>query len=312
MNKIKLLNLINRKLVVSIMFVLAFLAGIPLLGVYATLIAFLYLVFLVMSSMWNLLAGYTGLVCLGHASFIGVSAYTVGVLMMLDIPYPLGIIAGGFSAALLSLLIAIPTFKMKGIFFAIGTLTVSEALRAFFTTFKPAGGGAIWGGAGIPIKAAVSLRELYYFMIPIAIISLITLRLILKSKIGLGLMAIRDDETVARTCGVQVFKCKLYSFLMASFFTGLAAGSFYLYQGHVEPVSAFGINWTMLLMIAVIIGGIGTLEGPLIGAGLAVFLHIALARYAGLSLLIEGFLILTIMLLQPKGISYFLHKILKV
>ncbi|MEM2442273.1 MAG: branched-chain amino acid ABC transporter permease [Candidatus Bathyarchaeia archaeon] len=271
---------------------------------------FLYLVLLVMSSMWNLLAGYTGLICLGHASFIGISAYTVGIFTMLNLPYQLGIVVGGFSAALLSLLIAVPTFRMRGIFFAIGTLTVSEALRAFFTTFKPTE-GAIWGGAGIPIKTAISLRELYFFMIPVAIVSLIILRLILKSKVGLGLMAIRDDETAARTCGVRVFKCKLYSFLISSFFTGLAAGSFYIYQGHVEPVSAFGINWTMLLMIAVVIGGIGTLEGPLIGAGIAVFLHIALARYAGLSLLIEGLLILSIMLLQPRGVAYLLHKILK-
>jgi branched-chain amino acid transport system permease protein len=287
-----------------------FLAIIPLVsfGAYPTFVIFLYLIYLIMANMWNLLAGYTGLICLGHASFIGIAAYTVGIFAMTGLPYYLGIIAGGLTAAMLSALIAIPTFKMKGVFFAIGTLIVSEALRAFFTVFKPAS-GAIWGGAGIPIRTAVSLKELYYFILPVALASIILLKLILNSKIGLGLMAIRDNETAALTCGVPIFKCKLYSFLISSFFTGLAAGAFYIYQGHVEPVSAFGVTWTMLLIIAVTIGGMGTIEGPIIGAGIAVFLQIALARYAGLSLFIEGFLILVIMLLQPRGIAHFLRRI---
>jgi len=252
--------------------------------------------------MWNLLAGYSGLVSLGQPSFIGIAAYTLGVLLMAGLPPYLCIIISGVTAAAFCFLISFPLLRMRGIFFAIGTLTISEALRVFFTNFKPTEETAIWGGAGIPILARVSLTELYYIALFICVISIFLLRYILNSKFGLGLMAIRDNETAAYSCGVNSFKCKLYVFVIVSFFTGIIASIFYLFQGHVEPFSVFGISWTMIMLIAAVIGGIGTFEGPFIGAAIVVFLHQMLAKFAGLSLIIEGIIILVIILIAPKGI----------
>jgi branched-chain amino acid transport system permease protein len=284
--------------------VVILLAVLPLLnvGAYWTFLLFLFFIYLVLASMWNLLAGYAGLVSLGQSSFIGFAAYTVGALLMMDISHYLAIIPGGVAAAALCVIVSIPLLRMRGIFFAIGTLVVSEALRIFFTNFKPVAETAVWGGAGIPIKAYISPTALYYLALILSLISLLLLKFILNSKFGLGLMAIRDNEAAAISCGVNSFRSKLYAFILSSFLTGIAASVFYLFQGHVEPFGAFGMSWNMAMLIAVIIGGLGTLEGPLIGAAIIVFFQQMLAGFAGLSLIIEGIIIVVIILTMPKGI----------
>ena len=284
--------------------VVILLAIFPLLnvGTYWTFLLFLFFVYLVLASMWNLLAGYVGLVCLGQSSFIGFAAYTVGALLMVDISPYLAIIVGGIAAAALCVMVSIPLLRMRGIFFAIGTLVVSEALRVFFTNFKPVAETAVWGGAGIPIKAYISPTELYYIALILSVISILLLKFVLNSKFGLGLMAIRDNEAAAISCGVNSFRSKLYAFVFSSFLTGIAASVFYLFQGHVEPFGAFGMSWNMAMLIAVIIGGMGTLEGPFIGAAIIVFFQQMLAGFAGLSLILEGIIIVVIILTMPRGI----------
>lgn len=272
------------------------------LGTYWVFTIFLFFVYFALASMWNLLAGYTGLVCLGQASFIGIAGYTIGTLLMIGVSPYLCMVLGGVAAAALCALISIPILRMRGIFFAVGTMVVGEALRVFFTNFKPVEGTAIWGGAGIPVRANVPVTTLYYLALIVSVVSIIILKFILNSKFGLGLIAVRDNEASALSCGVNSFRTKLYAFILSSFLTGVAASVFYFFQGHVEPFSAFSINWTMVLLIAVIIGGMGTLEGPILGAAIVVFLQQMLARYAGLSLLIQGIIIVVIVLIIPKGI----------
>jgi branched-chain amino acid transport system permease protein len=288
------------------------LAIFPVIGIPRVwlLYLFLFFVYLAMANMWNLLAGYSGLTFLGPAALIGLAGYTVVIVTWNDLPFYLGIIGGGIVAAAFAALIAIPTFRMRGIYFAIGTLVVPEVLRNVFYVWKPIQGDFIGGGAGYMIKGigGLSLTEFYWLALAIGIVSILVMRVILGSKLGLGLAAVRDSDRAAASSGVDVFRSKLYAFVIAAFVMGAAGAVFYVYQGYIAPVGAFNIRWLMTAMLATVIGGMRTEEGPIVGTIVVVFLHFLLARYGELSLLIQGLVLVVIMLLIPEGIVGFVRR----
>jgi branched-chain amino acid transport system permease protein len=291
---------------ISLVVVIIVLAVLPVVGAPKQWIVYLFLffIYLAMANMWNLLAGYSGLLCLCPAAFIGLAGYTLAMGTWVNLPLYLGIIAGGIVAALFALLIAFPVFRLRGVYFAIGTLVVPEALRYVFLIWRPVGGALQGGGAGYMVKgvAGVEMAWVYWGALVIGMVSIFLMRFILRSRLGLGLAAIRDNDRTAASSGVNVFRLKLYVFVIAAFVTGLAGTIFYTYQGHIEPTSAFNIRWLMTLLLATVIGGEGTEEGPIIGTVIVVILHFLLARYAGTSLLIQGVILVGIMLLAPQGI----------
>jgi branched-chain amino acid transport system permease protein len=282
------------------------LAVLPILGVPEAwlLYIFLFFVYLAMANMWNLLCGYSGLISLCQHAFIGLGGYTTVLFTWVGLPFYLGIIAGAIVSAAFAILISIPVFRLKGIYFAIGTLVVPEALRLMFLLWRPVGGALHGGGAGYMLKgmSGVSMTHYYWFALIIGIASIFLMRRILRSELGLGLAAIRDNDNTAASVGMDVFRLKLYSFVIGAFITGLAGAIFYIYQGYIEPSSAFSIQWTMTLILATVIGGISTEEGPIIGTVIVVILHFLLARYTGISMLIQGGILVGIMLLAPQGI----------
>jgi branched-chain amino acid transport system permease protein len=271
---------------------------------------FLFFIYLAMTNMWNLLAGYSGLISLCPAAFVGLAGYTMTVMTWLGLPYYAGIIPGGIVAALFAMVISIPVFRLKGIYFAIGTLVVPEILRYVFLLWKPVGGPMDGKGRGYTVLgvADVSQREVYWLAVAIGIGSILLMRSILRSKLGSGLAAIRDNDSTAASCGVNVFNLKLYSFVIAAFVTGIAGTIFYIYQGFIEPTSAFSIQWLITVMLATVIGGGGTEEGPVVGTVIVVFLYFLLATYAQISLIIQGIILVGIMLLAPRGIVSYLRK----
>lgn len=297
---------INQMRLILPVVLVAVLAIFPIIGVPLVwlLYLFLFFVYLAMANMWNLLAGYSGLTFLGPAAVVGLAGYTLVIVTWNDLPFYLGIIGGGMVAAAFAALIAIPTFRMRGIYFAIGTLVVPEVLRNVFYVWKPIPGDFIGGGAGYMIKGieGLSLTEFYWLALAIGIASILVMRVILRSKLGLGLAAIRDSDRAAASSGVDVFRSKLYAFVIAAFVMGAAGAIFYVYQGYIAPVGAFNIRWLMTCLLATVIGGIGTEEGPIVGTIIIVFLHFLLARYGELSLLIQGIILVAIMLLLPGGI----------
>jgi branched-chain amino acid transport system permease protein len=288
------------------------LALLPVIGIPRVFILYLFLffVYLTMANMWNLLAGYSGLIFLGPAAFIGLAGYTMTIMTWLDIPYHIGIISGAVVAALFAMLISIPAFRMKGIYFAIGTLVVPEVLRFIFMLWKPVGGPLDGLGRGYEVHGVidVSRAQVYWMGLVIAIISIILMRYILRSKLGMGLAAIRDNDNTAASSGINVFRLKLSSFVIAAFITGLAGTIFYIYQGFIEPNSAFSVRWLVTIMLAAVIGGEGTEEGPIVGTIIVILLHFSLARYAEISLIIQGVILVGIMLLAPQGIIGSLRK----
>ncbi len=274
------------------------------------LFIFLFFTYLAMANMWNLLAGYSGLISLCQPAFVGLGAYAVALLAWIGVPLYIGIVAGAIVAGLFAVLISIPVFRMKGMYFAIGTLIVPEVLRIVFLLWRPVGGAVVGGGAGYAIKGAtdVSQTQIYWLASIIGVASLFLMRAVLRSKLGMGLAAIRDNDGTAASSGIDVFRLKLYSFAIGAVITSIAGAVFYISQGYVEPSTAFNIRWTITLMLAAVIGGISTEEGPILGAAIVVFLHFLLARYAGVSLLIQGIILVGIMLLAPQGIMGSMRK----
>jgi branched-chain amino acid transport system permease protein len=289
----------------------AVLAIFPLIGVPRSWLLYLFLFFtyLAMANMWNLLAGYSGLLSLCQPAFIGLAGYTLVIVTWSGLPFYVGIIGGAIVAALFAMLISIPVFRLRGIYFAIGTLVVPEALRIVFFLWRPIGGELHGCGAGYMIKGitGISMTQIYWLALAIGIISIFLMRIILRSKLGLGLAMIRDNDRTAASAGVDVFRLKLYSFVIGAIVTGMAGAIFYVYQGYIEPSSAFNIRWTMTLILATVIGGMGIETGPIVGTIVVVLLHFLLGRYAGISLLIQGVILIGIMLLVPQGIMGFIY-----
>jgi len=293
--------------------VIAVLAVLPLVGAPQQwlLYLFLFFVYLAIANMWNLLAGYSGLICLCLPAFSGLAGYTMIMGTWVGLPIYLGIIAGAGAAAAFALLISIPVFRLRGIYFAIGTIVVPEALKYVFLIWRPVGGALQGGGAGYVLKGAAqfSTGGIYWLALGIGIASIFLMRLILRSKLGLGLAAIRDNDSTAASSGINVFRLKLYSFVIAAFITGIAGSVFYIHQAYIEPLSAFNISWTMIAMLGVVIGGLRIEIGPIIGTVVVTMLHFLLARYAGYSLIIQGIILVSIMLAAPQGIMGLIRRI---
>jgi len=277
------------------------LATVPVWGTdYLVLFFLLFCLYLAMSQMWNLLIGYSGLLSLGQQAFIGLAGYTVAVMCNYYGVYIwLSVFLGGLFSAILALFMSLFIFRMKWVYFGIGTWIFAEALLLWFSNWE-----YVKYGMGLFIKPTPppSMTEIYYGSFFMGVGSVVLVYGILRSKLGLGLMAMRDDEEVSETMGVEVFRSKLYCFLIAAFITGLSAGVLYVFQIFIQPYKAFAIDWTVKLVFIVIIGGIGTIEGPIVGAFIYVLLSQWLAEYVSVSMLILGAIAIAVILLAPKGI----------
>lgn len=284
----------------------------PMIGVPRVwlLYLFMFFIYLAMANMWNLLAGYSGLISLCPGAFVGLAGYTLAILTWLGWPYYVGMILGSIVAALFALLISFPVFRLKGIYFAIGTLVLPEVLRYVFIIWSPVGQPVYGGGAGYTVKgvAEVSQAQMYWLALAIGIASILLMRYILRSKFGSGLAAVRDNDVTAASSGINVYKLKVFSFVISALVTGIAGTIFYVYQGYIEPSSAFSVRWLIIIMLATVIGGEGIEEGPILGTIVVVVLYFLLARYAEISLIIQGVILVGIMLLAPQGIMGTLRK----
>jgi len=288
------------------------LAILPLIGLPKDWILyfFLFFVYLAFANMWNLLCGYCGLISLCQTAFIGLAGYTLVLFTWNGLPLSLGVICGAAVAAVFAVLISLPLFRLRGIYFAIGSLIVPDALRVIFLLWRPVGEKIHGKGAGYMLKGLedVSMTHIYWLAIGVGVGSIFIMRLILSSKLGMGLAAIRDNDNTASSSGINIFRLKLLAFVISAVVTALAGAVFFMFQGYIAPAGGFSMRWTMTMILATVIGGISTEGGPIIGTMIIVFLHFVLARYAGISLVIQGSLLIIIMLLAPQGIMGFFRK----
>ena len=266
----------------------------------------LLFVTIILAQSWNILGGYTGQISLGNAAFFGTGALSFHFLAWGGgLPFYVALPAGGISAVILASFIGIPALRLRGVYFAIGTLALAEALRITVNNLFPL-------TVYIPTAHIVTYTLLprYYLALTVAVITQGLAYCMIKSKIGLAIMAIRDDEEGADTVGVHLFKYKFVALVFSSFFSGLAGGIFTYYQTSVVPTFLFSPHWTFEPLVAASVGGSGTLLGPVIGSVFLIILTEVFALNLGkLYLIIFGAMFIFVVLFFPGGLIEALDRI---
>lgn len=274
---------------------------------YMLSVALLVFLYMSLGQMWNLLSGYSGLTSLGQQGFIGIGGYAIAVVTQVyHMPIVVGFIVAGVVAVVFALIISAPIFKMSGVYFTIGTWIIAEALYVFFVSWK-----YVNYGIGYNITAAykISLPTFYWIALVLGLGSVVIVFFILRSKLGLALMAMRDNAGAAEVRGIKLYKTKLITFLIAAFWVSLTGCLLFMNQAYIVPASAFSIDWTIAMVFMVIIGGSGTIEGPIVGAIVYIILRQYLYEFPGYSNIILGVIAIVIIIVAPKGImGYLNHK----
>lgn len=268
-----------------------------------------FFLYLCLASLWNLMAGYAGLVSVGQQAYVGFGGYMLFALTMFGGLHPVAaILVGGLLAGILAFPVAILIFRLHGAYFAIGTWVVAEVFRLSFAQVSSLGGGS---GSSLPVSIVKSLaankagRESlsYWLALGAAVVTLLFVYLFLRSRKGLALTAIRDSETAAAELGINIWRSKLEVYVVTSAITAVIGGLIFLQKLRISPDAAFSVgDWTAFVIFIVVIGGIGTIEGPIIGTLLFFFLRETLADLGTVYLMVLGIVAITIMLLAPQGI----------
>ena len=264
--------------------------------------------YVALASLWNLLAGYAGLVSVGQQAYVGLGAYVLFALTMLaGVPPLIAIALAGVVGAIVSVPVAALIFRLRGHYFAIGTWVVAEVFRLLASQVSALGGGS---GISLPsdiIRSIGSLRErefiIYWLALAILVAVLAAIFALLRSRYGLALTAIRDNELAARSNGVDVTRVKLVVYVVTAFGTAMLGALIFLQKLRVSPDTAFSVNdWTAFVIFITVIGGIGRLEGPIVGTIVFFLLRQTMAEQGTLYLLMLGAVAIVVMLQAPKGI----------
>jgi len=270
-----------------------------LVGLYEQQVGYRVLQLAASATAWNLLAGYGGLVSLGSAAFIGIGAYTAAqVGNAVRLPLGVLLLCAAVVAAAFAVAVSPAMFRLRGLYFTVGTLALAEALRILMVNL-PSFGGA--GGVIVQFPSPPTY-ELYWWALGIAMVSTVTVIVIMATPLSLSLRAVRDDEDVARQLGVITFRTKLWAFVLSASLMGLVGGLQAAKLGVIEPYGAFGITWTVDIAAVTIIGGLGTKAGPWVGAVFVVLLGVALEDYAEVHLAITGAVLILVIRFAPAGI----------
>jgi branched-chain amino acid transport system permease protein len=265
--------------------------------------------FLALAQMWNLLAGYAGLVSVGQQAYVGLGGYALFALtILLGVPPLLALPLAGVAAAIVALPAALMIFRLRGPYFAIGTWVVAEVCRLVLAQVTMLGGGT---GQSLPVGVVRSIAEsrelrdmlVYYTGILVACGSTAMALLLLRSRYGLALMAIRDAESAAVSLGVDSFRIKLAVYLATAFGTGVIGALIFLQKLRISPDAAFSVtDWTANVIFIVVIGGIGRIEGPIVGTLVFFGLRALLADFGAWYLITLGAIAIIVMLKAPQGL----------
>jgi len=260
-----------------------------------TLVIFI-LLYITIASSWNILGGYTGQTNLGHAAFFGIGSLTTRLLWIDGFPFFLSFLAGGIIAVALALLIGIPAFKLRGVYFAIGTLALAQILNITVGNILPE-------MSYNPNLADYQLVPRYYLFLGLAFVTICAAYFLVNSKWGLGMMAVREGEDAAESLGISALRHKLLALSASAFFAGLAGGAFAYYHVSYYLNMPFGPEWTFDPMMMAYIGGTGTIIGPIIGSVFFVGIKQLLVWNVGeYHLIIFGVLFILIVLFLPGGL----------
>jgi branched-chain amino acid transport system permease protein len=267
------------------------------------------LVYIGLASLWNLLAGYAGLVSVGQQAYVGLGGYVLfGIATFLGIDPLWAIPLAGLAAAVVSLPVAALLFRLRGPYFAIGSWVVAEVLRLLFANWQALGGGS---GTSLPSDVVIAmaptrflrLETIYWAALILSVVVVAATALLLRSRFGLALTAIRDNEVAARSNGVSVLRVKLTVYIVAAFGTGMLGALIFLSRLRISPDAAFSVDdFSALIIFMTVIGGIGSIEGPVLGAVIFFLLRGAMADLGSIYLITLGVIAIAVMMLSPRGI----------
>jgi branched-chain amino acid transport system permease protein len=265
---------------------------------YAQQVGFRMLEYAALGQAWNLLAGYGGMVSLGSAAFVGIGAYTTAELTNHGLGLVGRMAVSGVFAAVFAAVVSPALFRLRGLYFTIGTLALAEALRLFMVNYNGLG-----GNIGIFLKsAAPTTATLYWLALGVAVLATGLVALVLRTRLAISLRAVRDDEDAARQMGLRSFRTKLPAFTLAAFVMGVVGGLQAGKLSQIEPYGSFGLQWTVDVVTVALIGGVGTLPGPLIGAVFTVAIAEWLNAYPSLHLVITGAIVIVVVRFAPEGL----------
>lgn len=284
---------------------LALMLAYPLLGAtrYTLHLGNLFFIWAVVASYWNLLNGYTGITSLGNVGFMAIGGYTSAILAKsLGLsPWIAMPISGLLTMLIVTTLVGLPTLRLKGIYIALLTLIFSDSLPSIISMSREVSGGGM-GLHSIPLFIpGMEKMEAYYIGFAFFIVAHIVLYFVIHSNTGLGFMALRDSEDLAKALGVNFFRERIKVFALSSLVTGLA-GSFYVHSLSDISPAMLGIEQFLLSITMWELGGIGTFVGPILGSGIIVFGSEFLRLAGTLRLALLGILICAIVLFWPGGI----------
>jgi branched-chain amino acid transport system permease protein len=267
------------------------------------------LTFVALASLWNLLAGYAGLVSVGQQAFVGLGGYLLFALaMLLDVHPVAAILIAGPIGALVAIPVAALMFRLRGAYFAIGTWVIAEVFRLLASQISALGGGS---GISLPASVVIAMAptrqarefEIYWLALALTVVILGAIIALLRSRHGLALTAIRDNELTAQSNGIDVWRIKFIVYVLTAFGTAMIGALIFLQKLRISPDTAFSVNdWTAFVIFITVIGGIGKIEGPIIGTIIFFLLRQTLADLGSLYLLLMGAVAIVVMLWAPKGL----------
>lgn len=260
-------------------------------------------ILLTMATMWNLLAGYAGLVSVGQQAFIGLGAYFVLYVGLRGASPFVGLPVAAVGCAVLAFPISLLVFRLRGGYFAIATWVVADTCQLLVSRSHTLGSGT---GAGVKGFADVDKTLLsayvYWAALAVVVLALATAFFLLRSRVGLVLTAVRDNEVGARSLGARVTRAKRLVYLVAAAGCGAAGAVLAVSAKYVQPQSAFTVQWSAQIIFVTVIGGIGSIEGPIIGTIVFFTLQQTLHQYGAWYLIILGAVAIAVALFAPRGI----------
>lgn len=268
---------------------------------YASRLAQLLFLNIVLASAWNLVGGFAGQISFGNSSLFGVGAYATSMLWLAGVHPFLTLPVAALLAALYGVAWGWPCLRLRGPYFAIATIGVAEATRIVANHIEAAGGAS---GLTLPLEQDLGPTVLYALGAVLAFATVVVSAVVRRSRLGLGLIALREDARAAAAAGVDVTRQQVTVFALTAALTGLGGAYYALFTLYVVPEKVFGFDLSISLVLMVLVGGIGTVFGPVVGAGIFLVLEqFVLASLADVHLAAFGVLLIFIVLMEPRGVA---------
>jgi branched-chain amino acid transport system permease protein len=271
-------------------------------------LCFSVFMFVGLSESWNLLGGYTGYVSLGHIAFFSTGAYTTAVFMnRFGISPFITAILGGVFSAVLAALVGYPVLRLKGAYFTISSLLLAVVMQLIFMNWDFVGSSTGLWYKLLPVSIEVNRVLFYEAMLIVATAITLVVRYVERSKFGAGLVAIREDEDVAKTMGINTPWLKMKAFILGAFLAGVVGGIYGYYMSYVHPEVTFSMNTSLLILLMSFFGGCRSWSGPLLGAVVLSLANQLIVTFIGaeISRILYGLLLVVVIIFMPDGVMQY-------